>query len=116
MKRWMTWRQRAAVYGLLGALLAADVAVAATLVHTGTTVGTSAVAIDTTPSHVFVKVWNNCTQTVYVGFSSGISASNGIPLFPGAWIEFDVDAAAGNRLFGVVSAGTCDVRTLEKKQ
>lgn len=96
-------------------LCALQLQAAPVLVFTGTSAGTSATAVDTTASHTFVKLWNNCTQTVYVAFSSTVTTSNGIPVVASGWIEFDESTSAGNRLYAVVTTGTCDVRVMEKK-
>lgn len=87
-----------------------------TLIFTGTIVGTTPTLVDTTASHIFVKLWSNCSATVFVAFSPAVTTSNGIPVPASpSWIEFDIDSSAGNRLYAIVASGTCDVRVMEKK-
>lgn len=101
----------------MGKLVALLLASLFSFTYTGTTVTDVAATIDSTATHVFVKVWNNCSSTAYVAFSPGVTATNGIPLPAGGWIEFDEETAAGNRLYGVMPAATtCDLRVLEKKR
>lgn len=79
-----------------------------------TTVGTSAVQIDSQPrGRDTICIWNNGSVTLYWGFSTALTAANGIPLPPGAG-PICMGYGSNTAVFAIVASGTTDVRVLEQ--
>jgi hypothetical protein len=77
------------------------------------TVGSLATKIPTTSmrNRRAIAIYNNSSSvTLYIGFDSSLSVSNGWPLPPGASIPFDMNAEI--EIYGVASSSV-DVRILE---
>jgi len=55
-------------------------------------------------------IYNNGSQTVYLGKDNTVTTANGFPLLPGSAIEDDRTADAW---WAIVSSGTGDLRILE---
>lgn len=58
-----------------------------------------------------IVVYNNGASPVYLG-GSDVTPSNGVPIAASSWGP-GLDLAHDEGLYGVVAAGTCDVRVLE---
>lgn len=82
------------------------------LVGSTTTISTTAAVIPTTAqtNRRTMLVYNNGSETVYLGGST-VTATTGYPLEPGQEKGFDIDA--GLSLYGITSANSSDIRTLE---
>lgn len=112
---------------LLLAMVVATAALGDNSLHYGflpsaaVTVTTSATRLDTDARHAFVEACNtSASTTLYVSFSSTVTATTGRPVSPGQCIQFVplVPAASrtsttGQLLYGIVSAGTASVVVTE---
>jgi hypothetical protein len=77
--------------------------------HSATT--TAAVILDSNPKRKAVIIYNNGAETVYLGFNSSVSTSNGLPILSGAAYENDHFNATGE--YWIISTGTTDLRVEE---
>jgi len=85
----------------------ANTAVLASAVTSTTTSATLGLAL---ASRKYLTVYNNGNKVVYVG-QSGVTTSNGFPVFPGSLVEMRLGAAVA--LHSVAEAGSQNVRALE---
>jgi hypothetical protein len=81
------------------------------------TVTTTATRLDpeteaTSHDGSYAAIYNNGSVTVYIGFTSSVTTSNGFPLAAGASMSFEF-GYSGDALYGIVASGTADVRVLE---
>lgn len=78
------------------------------------TIGTSAVAIPTTPlsKRRTILIMNNSTsgQILYIGDNT-VTSVNGLPLYPRATVRFDIED--GVVIYGISSAAGADIRLVE---
>lgn len=86
--------------------------ISATLTPTSTTVGVTATLLPATAlaGRRSVVVHNSGSVTVFLGPSS-VTTANGLPIAPNEKISLDINASV--LLYGIVSSGSADVRTLE---
>lgn len=71
---------------------------------------TAQIVLAVNASRKKVVFYNNGTQTVYLGGTSGTSSSTGLPLGPGASYTEDIFNGA---FYGITSTSTSDLRILE---
>jgi len=77
------------------------------------TVGTTATEIRPAEANRnYLLVTNLSAETVYLGFDNGVTTANGFPLPQNAHWERD-GVGYNGPLYGIVAAGTADVRFLE---
>lgn len=77
--------------------------------------------VDKNLSRIALFVKNNDTVTVFIGFDNTVTAANGYPLTASNQWVFDFHGNADSHrlgiyqgeLWGIVSAGTADVRVLD---
>lgn len=55
-------------------------------------------------------LYNTSSDTVYIGFSSAVTASTGFPLAEDTSVTLDI---VGGPVWGVTASGTADVRYIE---
>ena len=83
--------------------------------HTGHTFSHLASSSVTTvlsdnPNRVSWLIKNNGSVTVYIGFSSSLTAANGLPLYPGDVIS---DDSYTGPVYVITDSGTSDLRVME---
>ncbi len=91
-----------------------DASVGSSGVITAVTVGTSAVALPTSPMDArrALSIRNNSTSNIlYIGFDSTVTDTTGFPVRAGESIPFDFTASL--IVWGIASAAGTDVRVLE---
>ena len=77
-------------------------------------VGTSATLIKAAKSdRVSLKITNGGTETVYIGFDSGVTTSNGFPILTQDVLDFSGNDLYTGVVYGIVGTGSSDVRYLE---
>lgn len=92
------------------AAILSSVAKGDTLANDAVNVGTAATLIIAANSdRKSILIYNNGDTRVYMG-GAGITAGKGMPTLPGAALDDDVLTGA---IYGVVAAGTCEVRYWE---
>ena len=75
------------------------------------TVGVAATEIvGLSPYRKWVLLHNNGAQTVFIGFSATDCDTDSMPLLEDAYMKIK---NKGDPLYGIVAAGTCDVRVME---
>lgn len=71
---------------------------------------TAAVVLAANTERERALIYNNGSQTVYLGKDGTVTTANGLPLIPGAALEDDRTADAW---WAIVASGTGDLRILE---
>ena len=103
---------------LLGTILFTLLAIG-TVYATTDTIGAVTIAdsateiIGRTPYRTKIVIYNNGTEDVYLGFSSGVTKDNGLPLPASTYVTIQ---GKGEKIFGIVTTGTEEVRYWEEKR
>lgn len=78
-----------------------------------TAVTSTSTATELAPDRAYrgaIMLINNSDQTVFIGYTSSVSTSNGIPLSPSAALMED---RWNGPIYGIVSSGSADMRVIE---
>lgn len=86
----------------------------ATSAYNTVTVATSATAILTAKNERRgMVIYNNGANTVYIGFDTSVTTSNGLPILPQSSFELNGDRCWRGSVYGVSTSVTDDVRYWE---
>jgi hypothetical protein len=75
------------------------------------TVATTATLIKAAASRQSISIYNNGASTVFVGYDTAVTTTNGMPIPAGAEREIRDELA----VYGIVASGTVDVRYIEER-
>lgn len=62
------------------------------------------------PNRRSFVIYNNGSSIVYIGFTSSVNTSTGLPLLPTVYMKV---IGKGESVYGIVVTGTCEVRAWE---